>query len=245
MVTISHSASMLSSMGLAVGAPRSSWMQACTTGSRTTLFLYSSAMRRMVPMVRCFTRRSWLSRSNPLSFVSAARASVVLSNWSWHVFSSSFWNDMGLDCPFGGASSGSCSARAWPSWAYMATKVGCSTAFSNTRLIRPFSTSTLLTCSISCPSRRSNFSGVSLLRIPFTAFRAAASPSLDVVPGIHAFLPTSAADCSWEVAPPLPAAPPAGPLVAFASPKGADAGRGCCWLPLLPPLPPPPPPCPC
>lgn len=45
------------------------------------------------------------------------------------------------------------------------------------------------------------------------ARRTDASPSLEVVPGIQAFLPTSAADCSCDEAL-LPAVSPAGPFCA-------------------------------
>ena len=59
--------------------------------------------------------------------------------------------------------------------AYVATKVGCATAASKTSAIAPRSTSAETEAwSTSWAARRSNFSGVSLLRMPLTALREAA-----------------------------------------------------------------------
>jgi len=60
--------------------------------------------------------------------------------------------------------------------AYMGTKVGCATAFSNTSRMVACSTSASATLPTSCSSSRSNFSGVSLFRMPLTALIACARP---------------------------------------------------------------------
>lgn len=50
----------------------------------------------------------------------------------------------------------------------MAQKVGWATAFSKTRAMVRWRTSEVVITASSCSRRRSNFSGVSLLRIPLT-----------------------------------------------------------------------------
>jgi hypothetical protein len=78
------SASTFSSGGsVFVCFPSSSEMQDCRMRSPIILLLYSSPMRRMLPMVRSFTLRSAASRSYTSVMVSSAeRASAAPSNSS-------------------------------------------------------------------------------------------------------------------------------------------------------------------
>jgi len=94
------------------------------------------------------------------------------SNSSWHVFSRIWRNVTGLSPPAGGGNSGSSLDSFMHRSAYIAQYVGCSTAFSNTSVMVWRSTSAVVMTSSSCCSRRSNFSGVSLFRMPLMVRRA-------------------------------------------------------------------------
>lgn len=69
--------STLSSSGFSLGEPSSSEMQTWTTGSLTTDFLYSSAIRRVMPSVRFFRSRSAASLSPPLSLAASCGVKLL------------------------------------------------------------------------------------------------------------------------------------------------------------------------
>ena len=141
-------------------------------------------MRRTLPSVRCLTRRSAASRSSGSRIVrSASRAAAASSNSSWHVFSSTRLKVIGLSSPAAGGNCGSSRDSARHRSAYIATNVGCATAFSNTIAIVCFSTSAVATTSSSWFSRRSNFSGVSLFSTPLI-WRSARSVPDTLPPGL-------------------------------------------------------------
>mmetsp|Transcript_3824 Transcript_3824/g.10929 ORF Transcript_3824/g.10929 Transcript_3824/m.10929 type:complete len:249 (+) Transcript_3824:1400-2146(+) len=117
--------------------------------------------------------------------------------------------------------------------AYMATKVGCTTAFSNTIVIVPSSTSWLVISGISCPNSLSNFSGVSLFRIPFIFLSTCLLPSS--VPAAHAVRPRS--DALWILCESSPFSPPfvPAPLSAFLPPPTFLLLPSLCQSPSMPP----------
>lgn len=98
--------------------------------------------------------------------------------------------------------------RRWHSSAYTVTNVGCAMALSKSSLMVPCRMSSEVTRPTSCPSRRSNFSGVSLLMMP-RIWRSAFSVPDALVAGAHAWRPLSAALAKrvWSMrGPPLAAA---------------------------------------
>ena len=169
----SQRASRKSSCGTPRGsAPKRSLMIWCMIFSGTMAFLYSSAIRRMLPSVRCLTRRSCSLRSSPAGRErSWLWASKVWSNSSLQVLSRTLRNVMGLVSPSTGGHSGSSRASASHRSPYIDAYDGSATAFSKMRAMVSRSTSTVVMISSIWLNRRSNFSGASLFRIDRMARR--------------------------------------------------------------------------
>ena len=108
--------------------------------SFTSAFLNSSAINLTLPISLFFA----LACTSLVSTAPDALSAFFISNSvdsysSWHVFASIFLKDSGL--PSFPANSGRMESSSAHRLAYMATNVGCTTAFSKTIMIVPSRTS--------------------------------------------------------------------------------------------------------
>mmetsp|Transcript_24081 Transcript_24081/g.67485 ORF Transcript_24081/g.67485 Transcript_24081/m.67485 type:complete len:225 (+) Transcript_24081:353-1027(+) len=159
-----------------------------------TPFTNSCPISRTFPSIRRFTAFSSFSLFASGTSLRASYWPLAPSNSSWQVLSSTRRKDMGLESPSGGGNSGSSLDSRKQSSAYRKQKVGSATAFSKMVAMAPLRMSLVVIFSRSCMNSRSNFSGVSLLRIP-RMLRIARSPSLPATLGAQALRPRSSAFC--------------------------------------------------
>ena len=225
-----HSASTFSSGGSDLGAPRRSVTHACRIFSAIIFFLKSSPMSLMLPMVRTLTRFVAAAFSaGSVMDSSSSRALPAPSNSSWHVLSRMRRNVMGLPPSSAGNSGSSLDSRRHTS-AYMEQNPGSQMALSKTmEMVSPSVSASSMPHSRSCSIRRSNFSGVILLRMPLMArvvlVRASSAP-----PRAHAF---SARTISAPAVPSGSGVRSTRPPLPLPLPPFSAAGLACQSLPSL------------